>query len=152
MNMNSRSWPAVLITLLILCVINMHCWKPGIGGRNDKIDGKQIEGTELEIYLGWPACYRAELWRSDESLTMDLLKRAPFFRIPKSMRLVDHYLNAKAITIDILFAFSSMSLVGIVWNARKNQRWSAKTIVIVVFLAALILFCYIIGETFSAHL
>jgi hypothetical protein len=147
MKIHRQSWFAMFMKSAILCLINMHCWKPGIGGRNDK-----IAGTELEIYLGWPACYRAELWRSDELLMTDLLKRAPFFRVPKSMWKVARYMNLTAIITDILFAISSIALVGIILNAQKNLHWPAKSMAVVIFLAAVLIICYRAGDSNSAHL
>ena len=46
--------------LFSFILVNGCSWMPGYGGRHDR-----QPGMEVERYFGWPACFRAELWRSD---------------------------------------------------------------------------------------
>src|SRR5437764_14062500 len=70
------TWAALAFGTLILLAANLWCWRPGIGGGRPA----RAPGTEVELYYGWPATYRAEWWRSgDPALGGALLERAPFF-------------------------------------------------------------------------
>jgi hypothetical protein len=55
-----RIHQTVLSGLAIALLVNGCSWQPGWGGRSDL-----KPGMEVERYFGWPACYRAEMWRSD---------------------------------------------------------------------------------------
>ncbi len=65
--MEHKSEQIVLLgVVLLLYLMNFHCLSPGMGGRTDRdANGDRPVGHEYEIYLGYPAYYLAELWRTD---------------------------------------------------------------------------------------
>src|SRR4051794_27270209 len=56
MRLHGFTWAVVVTCVFVLLTVNLLCWRPGIGVRP--------EGTEVELYYGWPATYRADWWRS----------------------------------------------------------------------------------------
>jgi hypothetical protein len=152
MKSNRSTFYMMAIVTAIIFVINLHCWKPGIGDRTDNDEGKQVSGTEISLYFGWPAYYVAELWRSDESLQSELLKRAPFFLVPDSMWMADRYVSIFAMVIDITFLLSAVLLIGIVWNSVIRDLWTVKRIGFALGLVIILLICYLQADAFSAFL
>ena len=56
-----------LIGLAVFVLMNGCSWEPGFGGRRH--DGKP--GEEVERYFGWPACFYADMWRSNERMDVE---------------------------------------------------------------------------------
>jgi len=126
MKFKSTRWIAIAVSAIIFSLLNLHCWQPGIGGRTDLTDGKRPQGTELELFYGWPACYRAELLRSDDStLSHRILQSAPFFR-PSAwdMRVVARYRGWLPALLDVSFALAATALVALYFGI---DRWNRAT-------------------------
>src|SRR6516164_2381660 len=105
MKLHGTTWVAIVAAVIIFALLNLKCWMPGFGGRTDLVNGERPAGSELELFYGWPACYRAELLRSDDAAVTDrLLKHAPFIRIPVAqMRVAARYDGWLALLLDASF-------------------------------------------------
>jgi len=143
----------LFVALAVLYAFNFHCWQPGIGGRTDRdADGARPEGSELEIYLGFPAVYRAELWRSDDpNLTTQLLQTAPYISPRDPMRVAARYASRSAAVVDGLFALSALVLVILAYSAKTHQ-WNQSAIIVVLVAAATAIACFLAAGNVSAHL
>src|SRR6266436_1847614 len=126
MKIHRQTWLAMLATLAIFALLNGHCWRPGIGRRHDHVNGDRAVRTELELYYGWPACYRAELLRSDEPTLFDrMLERAPFFFPPyNEMWVVSRYLGWFALALNTSFALLATVVVVLFFEWNRQHRWS----------------------------
>lgn len=76
-------WRTVAVVLLAGVLVNACSWTPGYGGRRD-----QQPGMEVERYFGWPACFRAELWRSDHPHQVDVGAYVPPIPLSNEMSFV----------------------------------------------------------------
>jgi hypothetical protein len=101
--LHGGSWCAAFLVLGVILLANLVCWAPGVGTRL-RLPGNP-KGTELELFFGWPAQYRAELWRSnDPELAGQILKAAPFYLPGDEMERHVRYTGAAAIIVNVLFA------------------------------------------------
>ena len=113
--------------------------------------GSRPAGSELEIYLGFPACFRAELWRSDEpDLTMQLLASAPFISPPESMTVLVYYTSVAAACVNLLFAAAVLTIVWVV--AAEPRRQGRTMISLAAGCAAIAIVCYLVADRVSTHL
>jgi hypothetical protein len=79
MKLHRVTWWAIAAVAVLFALLNLHSWQPGIGGHTDRVKGVPA-GSEIEHYYGWPACYRAELLRSDDpGMRARVLKTAPLY-------------------------------------------------------------------------
>lgn len=82
--MHRRTWTVLAVAVAFFLLLNLHPWDQGVGGSGPQ----QPPGTNFEGYFGWPACYRAEWWKSDDpALMMRILSRAPFYSPSREMTL-----------------------------------------------------------------
>ena len=153
MKFDRTFWILTITVAIVLCALNFHCWQPGIGGRSDvRPDGSRPTGSELEIYLGFPACYRAELWRSDDpDITMQLLASAPFIRPPESMIVVSYYTSAAAALANLFFATAVFVIVGCFVGAERH-RWNRTATFMTAGCAVIAIACYLFADRVSTHL
>lgn len=153
MNLHRRTWLAVAGVVGVFALLNLHCWRPGTGGRTDRVGDVQPDGSELELYYGWPACYRAELLRSDDPGLADrVLKSAPFYGPPHA----DGWVSARAfgwpaVGIDIAFAALGVVLVAALmeWN---RSGWSRRAVVAVLVIVVLMAVGFGIADAVGVHL
>jgi hypothetical protein len=151
MKFRSSTWFAVAATASFLALLNLHCWQPGIGGRTDLVGGERPQGTELELFYGWPACYRAELLRSDDrALSSRILKSAPFIRPSDlDMRVVARYRGWLPALLDVSFALAATALVALYsGKGRWNRATRSLAIGLLLFLGA----AYWFAERVEVHL
>jgi len=107
--------------LSIFALLNLHCWRPGTGGRRDLVDGKHPRGSELELYYGWPSCYRAELFRSDDPTLM--MRAGPFyFSLNDDGWVASRYVGWLAIGLDLSFALIATVLVALCSEVINCER------------------------------
>ncbi len=148
----SQLFPAA-ITLVVLYAVNFHCWQPGIGGRTDfrfREDQVPPDGAEVEIFLGFPACYRAELWRSDEPGTqMELLRSAPLLRPPEPMWVASAYTSTSAVLVNVAFGVATIIGVTLLITQDDQDRPSSYYAMGCLVIA---LTCVMIAEQCSTHL
>lgn len=111
--------------LVVLGLANSVCWSPGVGTRLT-LPGHP-KGTELELFFGWPAQYRAELWRSnDPALASRILESAPFYLPGEEMQRHVRYTGVSAIALNLLFALLLAGTIGIAveyLGFGGGQRW-----------------------------
>ena len=130
MSLHRGTWLAIAAVVVGFCLLNLQCWHPGIGGRTDRANGEQPKGSELELYYGWPACYRAELLRSDDpGMGARVLRTAPFYLPPYSEGWVSAgYLGWIAAIMDSLFAILGLVLVALLVECDRRGQWPRRAI------------------------
>jgi hypothetical protein len=154
MNFHRGTWLAVAVAVVVFALLNLHCWRPGIGGRRDRANDPQPEGTELELYYGWPACYRAELLRSDDpSLGDRVLKTAPFYVPPYTEAWASsRYFGWVAVILDASFAILGIVLVAMLFECDHRGRWTRSAIASALIIAFLLAAAYWIADMVDVHL
>ncbi len=154
MNLHRGTWLAIVVSAVVLALLNLHAWRPGIGGRTDWDNGEQPNGSELELYFGWPACYRAELLRSDDpGMGARVLKTAPFYVPPYADGWVSsRYVGWLAIVLDASFALLGLVLVAVIFECGQRERWNRRAITAALIVAILLVVGYWSAETVSVHL
>jgi hypothetical protein len=115
----------VFLVLIALVLVNSVCWLPGVG--TCLTLPERPKGTEVELYYGWPATYRAELWRSnDPTLARRILASAPFYRPGGEMERHVRYTGGLAIALDVLFGLTLAGLAAIAvesYSLGASQAW-----------------------------
>lgn len=143
----------VLIALAVLYLLNFHCWTPGIGGRTDRdANGARPDGNEYEIYLGYPACYLAELWRTDSAdRAGSLILSSPFLPNPAGYDTPYRYFSLLSMFLDSGFA---MAVVWLTYALGTNviRDWKTRHTLFVVVAACMIAVAYYFAWDASAHL
>jgi hypothetical protein len=154
MKLHRGTWVAIAVAAVLLALLNLHAWRPGIGGRTDRINGVQPNGSELELYYGWPACYRAELLRSDDpGMSSRVLQTAPFYVPPYAECWVSaRYLGWLAIVLDAIFALLGIALVGLIVECCKGEQWPRSALIATLFIAFTLAVGYWGAEIVSVHL
>src|SRR5215471_19128312 len=131
MNVHRGTWLAIAVAAVVFALLNLHAWRPGIGGRTDRNNGVQPNGSELELFYGWPACYRAELLRSDDpGMGARVLKAAPFYLPPYAEGWVSsRYVGWLAIVLDATMALLGIALVAVIVECKERDRWPRRAII-----------------------
>src|SRR5262245_8193199 len=118
MKRSRRSWFAIVVLAGIFLAANLRSWSLGVGGRTDIVNVEKPKGTELERFFGWPAYYRAELWRSDDqALATKILREAPFYDPGKEMTEVIRRTSWQACLLNLVFAISALALMSLIFIA-----------------------------------
>jgi len=154
MRLHRGTWLAIAVATVVLGLLNLHAWRPGIGGRTDRINGVQPDGSELELSYGWPACYRAELLRSDDpGMGTRVLATAPFYVPPYAEGWVSsRYVGRLAIVVDASMALLGVVLVGVIVECVQRERWTGRAIIAMLIMGLLLAAGYLSAETVSVHL
>ncbi len=154
MNFHRGTWLAMAVGAVVFTFLNLHAWRPGIGGRSDQNDGVQPHGSELELYYGWPACYRAEMLRSDDpGMGRRVLHSAPFYVPPYSEGWVSsRYVGWRAIVLDVAFALGSLVLLAVILECERREQWTRRATIAVLLSALVLVVAYWTAETVSVHL
>lgn len=154
MNLHRGTWLAIAVAAIVLALLNLHAWQPGIGGRTDRNNGVRPNGSELELYFGWPACYRAELLRSDDpGMGARVLKTAPFYLSPYANGWVSsRYVGWLAIVLDASFALLGLVLVAVIFECGQRKRWSRRAKIATLIIALLLVVGYWSAESVSVYL
>jgi hypothetical protein len=154
MKLNRGTWVAIALVAIVLALLNLHAWQPGIGGRTDRINGVQPIGSELELYYGWPACYRAELLRSDDpGMGSRVLETAPLYLPPYAEGWVSaRYVSRLAIVLDALFALLGIALVGLFFECGRRAHWPRWAVIATLLIAFTLAAGYWSAESVSVHL
>jgi hypothetical protein len=144
---DGSTWGSIAIAAAVLLAANLWCWQAGIGGG---VPGRP-PGTEVELYYGWPATYRAEWWRSeDPALGLNLLGRAPFFHPAGMMERRAGYTGVWAAVVDA--AFGSAVLVVIWLGADVRARgWRRATAIGLGLAAAVLVGAWMVADRVSVH-
>jgi hypothetical protein len=154
MSFHRGTWLAIAMGAVVFALLNLHAWRPGIGGRTDRNNGVQPDGSELELYYGWPACYRAELLRSDDpGMGRRVLHTAPYYLPPYSEGWVSsRYVGWLAIVLDIAFALLSLVLLGVIFESGQRERWTRRARIASLLIALVLVVGYWTAEIVSVHL
>ena len=106
---------------------------PGYGGRNDR-----QPGMEVERYFGWPACFRAELWRSDHPHQVNFV--AYISPIPLSTEMYFVYSSNRIIPfiLDAILVAALAAICGLFVWADVGGRTENWMVVSGVFLAVVV--------------
>lgn len=154
MGIHRQAWLAILITALVLVLLNIHPWQPGIGGRTDRKSGVQPDGSELELYYGWPACYRAELLRSDDpGMGTRVLRTAPFYFPPYAEGWVSsRYVGIGAIVLDVSFGLLFLVLVAVIADYVRRERWTRWAAITALTIVALLVAVYWLADRVEVYL
>lgn len=144
---------AIPIALAILYLVNFHCWTPGLGGRTDRdTNGVRPQGNECEIYLGYPACYMAELWRSDSpDRTPSIFASSPFIPNPIGYTTPYRYFSMVAVVLDLGFAVATLWLTYAIATTRI-LHWKNWHTALVFASLTMIVIAYYFSWDASAHL
>jgi hypothetical protein len=138
------------IWLLLLVAPNVCCWNPGTGGRTDVLPGgTRPVGSESETFVGYPATYLAQLWRTD---IPDFPAPMPtVFGIEFGMTRVATCFSAAALMVDLVFCCSLLGIIIAFWYAgrRDSKRLAVSSAVV---LGGVAMACYLAGDAFSTHL
>jgi hypothetical protein len=150
MRLHHPTWIAMLALLVVLLAANLWCWRPGIGGGG----GGRLRGTEMELFYGWPATYRAEWWRSDDpALAQRLLQAAPFCRPAGTMKLQACYVGILSVLADVAFGTAALFVVGAIVESAIRRARPRRMVVGLVGLAVLVLLGMLaVSESISQHL
>lgn len=154
MHVHRGTWLAIVSAVIVFLLLNVHSWRPGIGGRTDRINDAQPNGSELELSYGWPACYRAELLRSDDpGMGARVLETAPFYLPPYAEGWVSaRYIGWQAVALDVAFAVLGLILVAVVFECVQRERWPRRAIIAVVAIVFLLAAGYASSEAVGVHL
>jgi hypothetical protein len=143
------TWLLLLAVGAILFLVNWHCWRPGLGGAV----GGRPPGTQLERFFGWPATYRAELWRSDdEKLASRILESAPFYYPGGEMTLEFRDIGFTALAVDIVFALIALLAVAVIVECTLRRAWDIRPVALLVAAGFLLLVLWIAGPAVSVSL
>ena len=143
------TWLMLLVGAALLFQLNWQCWRPGVGGAS----GGSPPGTQLELFFGWPATYRAELWRSnDESLGSRILASAPFYYPGSEMSLEYHAFGMDALTVDIIVALLVLLLVAVIVECALRRAWNRRVVVLLASGVALLLVLWASSQSVSVSL
>jgi hypothetical protein len=136
-----------LVGLGAFIVINGCSWRPGSGGRHDR-----KPGMEVERYFGWPACFYADLWRSDEPMNVEPWDYAPPFPISRQMYFVYHRARAVPLLLDAVLVVAVTAGVVILrtweFHGRSTRRSVAVLVALVVVAWSIVRF----GDATSVYL
>lgn len=154
MRLHRKTWLAVALASVVAALLNLHAWRPGIGGRSDRADGVQPQGSELELYYGWPACFRAELLRSDDpGMGERALRAAPFYLPPYAGGWVSsRCVSWGAVVLDAAVAVLGVGLVAVVSECGQRGRWPRRAVVAVLVIGLLLAAGYLTAGKVGATL
>jgi hypothetical protein len=154
MTLHRRTWLAIAVAAAGFALVNLHCWRPGTGGRTDGPGGVRPGGSEVELYYGWPACYRAELVRSDDPGLADrVLRTAPFHAPPHAAGWVAaRYFGWLAAAVDATFALLATALVALIVECDRRGRWTRLAFAATLVLGALLAAGYWVADAVDVHL
>ena len=139
-----------LVALVILLMLNLHCWQPGVGSSRQSRDGSYSTGIEVDWYLGWPAFFEAELWQSDNAeLFHHVLKAVPFYWPYFEMTLAQRYFGWLPLAYDAVFAVLALALV---FTAAGRGRMGTRSRIAIGAMSALILAMFFGALTVAKHL
>jgi hypothetical protein len=143
------TWLALLATTAILFVLNWQCWRPGVGVT---VGGMQ-PGTHLEQSFGWPATYQAELWLSDDqALASRIIDAAPFYYPDGEMTLEQRVFGLAAFAVDLGFALLVLLSVALVAECSLRQVWSARGVLLLACVGALLVGLWLTSASVSISL
>jgi hypothetical protein len=154
MGLRRITWIAIVLAAIGFALLNLHCWWPGIGGRTDRVNEARPAGSEVELYYGWPACYRAELLRSDDpGLGDELLDRAPFFLPPYAQAsLAVREFDWSALALDVSFALLAVMLLALLIECFSRGRMSRREMTMALGIGLALSVEYWLGPMLDAHL
>jgi hypothetical protein len=154
MVLRHKTWLFIATAAVIFALMNFHAWQPGIGGRSDRNNGVQPDGSELELYYGWPACYRAELLRSDDSgMGRRVLQTAPFYVPPYAEGWISaRYVSWLAVLLDTAMALLGLVFVAVVAECVQTERWPPRAIVTILVIGLLLAAGGLVAVLVSANL
>ncbi|MEZ5944918.1 MAG: hypothetical protein R3C18_26335 [Planctomycetaceae bacterium] len=133
-------------SVITFVVVNAFSWNPGWGGRNDRKPGR-----EVERYLGWPACYYCDLWRSDHSHEIALPLYFPPVPLSREMSFVYHSFSLMALLMNVALVICGAVIVVILVQAEHGVRkkWMKPVCIGLAIIGGLIM---MFGDKFSTHL
>ena len=154
MKFRRGTWIAIALAAVVFAALNFHPWRPGIGERTDRINGVQPVGSELELYYGWPACYRAELLRSDDPDMGDrVLKASPFYAPPYAEGWVSsRYVGRAAMVLDASVALLGLVLTAVIFECERRKQWNRASVTAVLIMVAVLAAAYWVADMVDAHL
>lgn len=136
--MHGGSWLTLLGVFGLSLLLNLVCWSPGVGSSDGVNPPGRPRGTEFEQFFGWPALYRAELWRSEDlGLFSRILRAAPFYSPAGEMTLQTRRCSIVAVLIDILVGailglLSVMATECIVFGAwNRWPKWACPSLMLI---------------------
>lgn len=148
MKQHGKTWAILGLAAALLAALNFWCWTPGTGGGPPG----RPPGTEVELYFGFPATHRAELWRTDEAgLMMDFLRRGPFFHPAGELGTCAHYLGWPAALADVAFA-AVLLAVGVWAGASQRGSWSRGAVAVLVAAGLVMAMTVSLADRVSVHL
>jgi hypothetical protein len=143
------TWLFLLAVAAALSLLNGICWQPGIGGAV----GGRAPGTQLEHFFGWPATYRAELWRSDdETLASRILAVAPFYDPGDEMLLEYRVIGITALTVDVAFGLLVLLGVAVIMEGMLRRAWPGWRVALLAVVGILLLVLWMARPLVSVSL
>jgi hypothetical protein len=137
----------VLVGLAAFVLINGCSWQPGYGGRHDK-----RPGMEVERYFGWPACFYADLWRSDKPMNVEPWDFAPPIPISRQMYFVYHRARTVPFLLDAFLVVAVTAGVVILRTWEFCGRTTRQSVAMLVALALVAWLIVRFGDAASAYL
>jgi len=145
---DGSTWVSLTVAGAVLLAANLWCWQPGIGGGFPS----RPAGTEVDLYYGWPATYRAEWWRSDDpALGMTLLGRAPFFHPAGTMDRQAGYTGVGAAVVDASFGLAVLVAIWLAADIRA-RGWRRGTAIGLALAAVVLVATWMVADRVSVHL
>jgi hypothetical protein len=149
MRLHGRTWAALALAALVLLAANLWCWRPGIGGGGPDRPG----GTEVELFFGFPATYRAESWRSeDPAFGRHYLERAPFFHPVGTMERQARYVDWLPVFADVAFGVAVLVVVGVSVESRVRGWWCAGGVALLAVGVAVVAARWFAAGAIAVHL
>ena len=107
----------VFVGLGVFVLVNGCSWQPGYGDRNDR-----KPGMEVERYFGWPACFYADLWQSDEATEVEPWNYAPPLPITSDMHYIYCSFGVVPLLLDIAIIVAAMGIAVVIKGTGKANR------------------------------
>lgn len=146
--MNWRSWLLALVTVGFLGLVNFSC-DPGIGPRRPP----QPPGFELERYFGWPSCYRAELWDSDDKKMNDRGRGDFHWYDPSSeMNFRKREIGWVPAAVDVVFALLAVIGAIIVGEAFARAELGRRAGILLVAVVVNLIGLYLVSDKVGVYL
>ena len=137
----------VFIGLGVFVLVNGCSWQPGYGGRSDR-----KPGMEVERYFGWPACFYADLWQSDEATEVEPWNYAPPLPITSDMHYIYCSFGVVPLLLDIAIIVAAMGIAVVIYRWHYRGKASVATIVLALVLGLVVATIVMFGDEVSVYL
>lgn len=130
----------ILVGLGLFVVVNGCSWNPGYGGRRGK------PGMEVERYFGWPACFYADLWRSEEATEVEPFNYVPPVPITRELQFVYFRFGFVPLLLDMILAAAATTIAVFLYTWQFRGVAATSTMIWAAVLGLVVLAIVIFGD------